>query len=195
MKIKLLRAQVGFTLIEIMVVMAIVGTFALAVTFTVSDSDRNSTHATAQTIGHRLQYAREFALVRHATMGLQLRQGEYRFVSWQPDLGEDGRWQLVNERGLDPMTLPYGQVIRLERAAFDLLEQEEQLSGGMLETQDEQDETSGDALIPQLIIFPNGQLPRFSLVIRDQDDLDSDWYVQSEDGSKIRVARDALQQP
>lgn len=186
--------QRGFTLIEIMVVMAIVGTFALAVTFTVSDSGRNSTEATAQTLGHRLQYAREFALVRHATMGLQLRQDEYRFVSWQPDLGEDGRWQLVNERGLDPLRLPAGQVISLERTELDLLEQEEALSGGIFATETNANE-SADELIPQLIIFPNGQLPRFRLLIRDLDDLDGDWYLQSEDGSNIKVTRDALQQP
>ncbi|MEX1221518.1 MAG: type II secretion system minor pseudopilin GspH [Idiomarina sp.] len=180
----------GFTLIEIMLVMAIVGLLALGVTLTLSSPGGKSPQETAQNLAYRLQYAREYALVRQATMGLHIQEESYQFVSWQPELGENGRWQGVTERGFEKFELPWNHAIAVESADLDLMEQEEQLSGGLFAEQDDLD--NNDQITPQLIIFPSGQLPTFRLNIRDREEPDSTWHVQSVDGFNIEVTRAEL---
>src|SRR5690606_5718472 len=148
----------GFSLIEIMVVVAIIGLFATTITFTVSDSRGTTTYDTAQTVADSLQYAREFALVRQATMGLRLDVDEYQFVSWQADLGEEGRWQRVRERGLNQQRIPFEHRIEIASAELDLAEQEEELSvssfAEAMSGDDDRDgeEENNEEPFPQLLI-------------------------------------------
>lgn len=183
-----LKRANGFTLIEIMLVMAIVGLLALGVTLTLSSPGGKTPQETAQNLAYRLQYAREYALVRQATMGLHIQEESYQFVSWQPELGENGRWQGVTERGFEKFDIPWNHAVTVESADLDLMEQEEQLSGGLFAEEDDRD----DQITPQLIIFPSGQLPTFRLNIRDREDPGSTWHVQSVDGFNLEVTRAEL---
>lgn len=180
------RRSGGFTLIEVMVVMAIIGLFAMMVVMTVPTGGGNSSEQAAQTLHNRLQYAREFAMVRQATLGLRVDQDRYQFVSWQSDIGENGRWQLISHRGLNEQRLDWPLAIRLENAELELLQQEEQLSGDLLAPADDRDE-DGNEPVPQLIIFPSGEFPQFSIQIEDTDDINTRWVIQSTDGSHLQV--------
>lgn len=186
----------GFSLIEIMVVVAIIGLFATTITFTVSGSRGNTTYETAQTLAHRLQYAREFALVRQATMGLRLDADEYQFVSWQADLGEEGRWQRVRERGLNQQRIPFEHRIEISSAELDLAEQEEELSvssfADAMSGDDDRDgggrdEEDNEEPFPQLLIMPSGELPRLVIRVSDREAADESWIIAKDQQQRLRI--------
>ena len=98
----------GFTLLELLVVLVIVGIMLGAVVFNANPSQRQLLQNEAQRIALLLQVARDEAIVRNQAIAFEADTMRYRFLirqagEWRPLLGDD----LLRERNyrLAPLTL------------------------------------------------------------------------------------------
>jgi general secretion pathway protein H len=94
-----LRPPRGFTLLELLVVMVIVGITLGAVSFNAMPSERQVLQNDAQRIALLLQSARDEAIVRNRPVAFEADPAGYRFLlrddnSWQPLIGDE----LLRER-------------------------------------------------------------------------------------------------
>ena len=165
------RNHRGFTLIEVLLVMAIIGMIAGAVALTLpsaSPSER-SPQDIAVTLKEQLHYAREHAMVRQQPLGLQVDNDGYRFLRWY-----DGQWQQLNARGLkavrwrDTMRwqlepLP-GQLIAQGESAQTLLFQPDEDAESDTEGTDDEPRPQ-----PQILILPSGEITGFSLSLDNRE--------------------------
>lgn len=101
----------GFTLIEILVVVAILAIAAGAVALAYTGSDRDAARREAQRFAGALEHAATRAQVRAETLGVSADGATWRF--WRRD-PESGRWQAVADPDglLAPHALPDGMRVR-----------------------------------------------------------------------------------
>ena len=93
----------GFTLLEILVVIAILGIAAGIAVATLDRDERGTLDREARRFGGALEYAARRAQLRHETLGVSAVDGQLRF--WLR--AADGRWRTVTEDDpLAPRALP-----------------------------------------------------------------------------------------
>jgi general secretion pathway protein H len=86
------RLSSGFTLLELLVVMVIVGITLGAVSFNAMPSERQVLQNDAQRIALLLQSARDEAIVRNRPIAFEADADRYRFL-----LFGDGKWQALQQ--------------------------------------------------------------------------------------------------
>jgi len=177
----------GFTLVEILVVMAIVGLIAASVVFTVPSMTRDETtpQTAAATLKAQLQWARERAMIEQRPLGLLLKTEGYEFLRWQQS--EEGwRWQAVNEKGLaaqdyqDNLSLEW----RIDEPPF--IAQEKQLENTLFSPSDDNDDE--EQPMPQLLILPTGELTQFSIQFAAPFDTEPSYWLIADSAWTTRIA-------
>jgi len=182
----------GFSLIEIMVVMAIIALIAASISFVVPDNRDRETERVAFELHSKIELAREYALTRHAILALEVSDDAYRYVQWQ-----QGRWVEMSAapgaaRALKPVQLPEALQLSLAVDSLDLLAQDIERDGLFEDAEERQRERetgerrSGD----YLFIFGSGGLPVFTVTVIGDPLLGGfDWLVRSLDGYTLEMAR------
>lgn len=107
--------QRGFTLLELLVVLVIIGIMLGAVSFSSMQSNRQRLLTDVQRIAVLLQLAREEAIVRNRPTAFEANQNSYHFL-----VRNDNRWELINdldmlrerEFSLSPITFAMTPVTR-----------------------------------------------------------------------------------
>lgn len=82
----------GFTLLELLVVLVIIGIMLGAVSFSTMQSSRQRLLTDVQRIAVLLQLAREEAIVRNRPTAFEANQNSYHFL-----VRNDNRWELIND--------------------------------------------------------------------------------------------------
>lgn len=104
----------GFTLIEILVVLIIIGLMSAAMVMYGSDTRRDKAKEEAERLLATLQLAMEEAQLYGVEMGMVVNQDAYRFVHYDQD-----RWRAVaDDRAYQPHRLPDGFEFYLEIEGF-----------------------------------------------------------------------------
>jgi general secretion pathway protein H len=95
--------EAGLTLVEMLVVLAIIGVMAGAVVLSAGSGNGRGPEVEARRLAARLELAADEAMVTGRTIGFVGDKSGYRFVAWQA-----GKWQDDKAPALEPYTLPSG---------------------------------------------------------------------------------------
>ncbi|WPZ01901.1 type II secretion system minor pseudopilin GspH [Idiomarina sp. OXR-189] len=186
------RQQQGFTLIELMLVMAILGLIVSSVMLTLPGSNRqqNSAQDSAITLQQQLQYAREYAMVRQQPLALAFNDNGYEFLVWQ-----DESWQSFNTRGLKSQQTEWPLSWQLLNQDMAELAQNEELNDGVFGSGDdsEQDDDS-EIKRPDVLILPSGEMTAFTLKIENANDIAAERWVKTENSWQLVVLNEAPEQ-
>ena len=154
----------GFTLIEVLVVIAIIGAIITTVAFVIPDRSDEDRAEFAVTLQQQILYASELALVQQQIIGLYVsdpttqnrtggspsdpsRGSPYLFLVWS---AENGYWSKSTDRGLQPRGLPAETTISIESDDFELLQQEDLILEDILvyepvaKSEDDDEKLTGD---------------------------------------------------
>ncbi|WP_162178392.1 pilus assembly FimT family protein [Pseudidiomarina atlantica] len=184
-----IKTNTGFTLVEVMVTVAIIAVMAMAVTFVVPDNQEDELADTAEDLYQQLLYAQEYALVRHAILGVELDQQGYRFLQWQ-----DQQWQPLDFRGLREQDWPTDVSYELDSETEALLGDNQEAIQAFF-APPEEDEFSIDSETderqqpePQLWILGSGDISVFKLNLMSATGMtDVVWQISSADGYSLKV--------
>tara|TARA_R110000744_G_scaffold20336_1_gene53358 strand:- start:5951 stop:6580 length:630 start_codon:yes stop_codon:yes gene_type:complete len=157
------RIQQGFTLIEVMLVIVLIGVMVSAVQFTFSgNKPEQLLEQNSARFAGIFDVAAEYGLLNNVELGLFIEDDSYQF------LGYDGvSWSPIADNPLfEVYTLPEGIEITLQ--LDDLPIEEPQLfDSSVLINEDEEESFTGDSekkkTIPQVYMLSGGDITPFSL--------------------------------
>jgi general secretion pathway protein H len=156
--------QRGFTLIELMVVVLIVGLLAAVMVVSVGITGRDSElEQEGQRAFSLMKYVREKAELQTREFGLYCGDGQYEFLTYDP---RKLIWRSVDEdESLRLRELPEGLKLRLIVEGREIV-----LKGPDTEQKTEEQLKKAEAeRVPHVILYSNGDLTPFKLiVVRDQ---------------------------
>ena len=176
----------GFTLLELLLVMTIIGILAATVTLAVSDTgQRQRLQSEAERVALAIELARTEALTRNEIWGLSVAPTTYAFQVY--DLSA-GAWREVEEQPFQRRTAEDGVVFRAQTnftrlaQAGNRVDEESTLAEQLLQG------NSDDDPPPTIAIFPGGEVTPFQLVV-SMGDLPA-WSARSDGIAPIRAALD-----
>jgi general secretion pathway protein H len=172
------RRARGFTLIELMVVVLIVGLLAAATVISISITGRDSElEKESERAFSLVKYAREKAELQTREFGLYCGESNYEFLTYDP---RKGYWRSIEEdESLRLRELPDGLKLRLVvegrevvlKAPDNTKKTDEQLKKALKER------------VPHVIIYSNGDLTPFKLVVLREDPSRSVTIASTDDGT------------
>ena len=159
------RNQRGFSLLELILVLVIIGIILAAVTIGITDRRADNLKVEAQRLQALISLAVDQALLSNQEIGLVIDREQYAFLVWN----EEEQWQLMNtdsasqfrQRKLMPdldMLIEVAGLYGIEPDDNPLL----------TEQKDESEATSSDerikiSLKPQVLLLSSGEVTPFSL--------------------------------
>ena len=160
------RSSAGFTLIELMVVLVVVGLLISLVGLNIGGGgERRELEEITRSLYLRMQAAAEEAVVTNQEIGVQFREGRYRFVYLDRD---NAQWATIPAGGLSGASFP--QWVELELIT----------DGGEAEALDTAED---DELQPDLVFFSSGESTAFDLYL---------WWEEAEDGKAQLLSSDGV---
>lgn len=181
----------GFTLVEVMLVMLLIGLLATTVVMNFSGESREERlEKEAERFQQIFQFVAETAMLKQQEWGLYVLPDRYGFLYYNTD---DGKWAEADEpAGLQQHELPADITLQLE---LEGLPGEETNLLSKLEWQlddDEQaDEDSKIPVLPQVFILSSGEISPFKLLLSENSDLTPLYSAVSTDFA-IPLSRSAV---
>lgn len=156
-------ASAGFTLIEILVVLVLVGLLASLAVFTLGgDSRLRETENIVRELYLLMQTASEQAVLDNRELGLRFEDDGYRFLAFSE---EEGTWVAPRERLFRPRSLP------------EWLEVTRYIENDVPRLASSSD---SDRLLPDLVFFSSGEITPFQLEITADPDADITHVLESD---------------
>lgn len=174
--------QKGFSLLELMIVLLIIGIGAATVRVAVSDSDPLSdAQSTAETFTYWFSQQQDQVLMSHSDMGLYFMESSVATFSWREGEASEGEdnivWELINEVSYsntsDDMT--YQLVLDIE--ADEWIELEPNLS-------------ENESITPHVILFASEEYePSFLFRIGSRSYADGVIQIKADGYNRLEIAR------
>ena len=166
-----MAARTGFTLLELLLVMTIIGILAGTVTLAMSDGGaRQRVQAEAERVALAIELARMQALTRNEIWGLSISPTEYAFQTYDP---ADGTWRVLDEPPFVPRRAEDGLLFAVRAGLGQRGEADGNDDGAAPSAR-----TDDDAEFPSIAILPGGEITPFEVVV-SSGDLPS-WSARSD---------------
>ncbi|MEX1080693.1 MAG: type II secretion system minor pseudopilin GspH [Halofilum sp. (in: g-proteobacteria)] len=167
----------GFTLFELLIVLVLIGLVtSMAVLGIRTESPGDRQQREAQRLIARMDLAREEAVMRAQSLGLQVEDGGYRFVQMV-----DGQWQPLQGHALPPHELPEGQRLEVDVEGQDIV-----LGGAGGEEADDAEHR------PQIFFLAGGEvIPTFQLRLISADTM-TEYRVHPGERRWLALSREDL---
>ncbi|TKB47644.1 type II secretion system protein GspH [Ferrimonas sediminicola] len=159
------RHQSGFTLLEIMLVLVLIGVAAMSVTLTVGGDPRQETlDKAANEFAAVVSMALEESVISGQELGLVVESDHYLFTRFNLDKND---WELLGgDRLYRERRMPVGVTLTLSVEGMPLKQSDEDdesefgLDRSLFEKSDEEKLKTPE---PQLILLPSGEITPFTL--------------------------------
>ena len=197
-----LPPRCGFTLLEMLLVLAIVGILATVVALGFTDSGRHRhLRAEAERLARLVELARGEALRRNEIWGLRVAEGRFGFQRYDRATGD---WIEVARRPFQARPAEEAVTFRIATNAGDRERLDEQLQALADEAANFDRE---DAEPPDVAIFPGGEVTPFEVTVfldrgertrLEGGEDDENAWLASTDGiqpARARLLRDARRDP
>ena len=161
----------GFTLVEVMLVMLLIGLLATTVVMNFSGESREERLAKeAERFQQLFQFVAETAMLKQQEWGLYVQPDRYGFLYYN---NEDGKWAPADEpASLQQYKLPADITLSLE---LEGLPGEDSNLLSQLDWQLDEDEQSEEQaevpVLPQVFILSSGEISPFQLLLSETSDL------------------------
>lgn len=163
----------GFSLLELIIVLVIMGVLIAAVTLSISDTREDKLRLEARRLAARLTLAVDEAILSNQDYGLEVETDRYRFL-----VLDDQTWIEVSseeEKHLLEQTLPEGMELQLQVEGLfaQFQTQDDGLNKMFKEYEEGSEDNSEDVarlLRPQIYLMSSGELNPFSLLIGFDDE-------------------------
>lgn len=173
-----LSQQQGFTLLEILLVVVIVGVMASLATLSIPSADFNDElEREARKIAAQTSLLQDEAIVQSRELGIRVWQNGYRFWGWLPQQG----WQpLSDDLDFQPHVLPINSEISLtlngQPVLLDLVPNKgfpnPSVSNAGTNTQPD-----FNANLPSIVLYSSGEATPFELTL-NHPDADQEWKIE-----------------
>ena len=165
-----LAAKNGFTLVEVMLVMLLIGLLATTVVMNFSGESREERlEKEAERFQQVFQFVAETAMLKQQEWGLYIKEDRYGFLYYS---NEDNKWAAADEpAGVREHKLPEGVMLSLE---LEGLPGEDSNLLSQLDWQLDEDEQQADSkipVLPQVFILSSGEISPFQLLLTEKTDL------------------------
>lgn len=158
------RTPRGFTLLEILVVILIIGVMMSLVTLAVHDDSEQRLRTEAERLAALLQLASQEAVLQSREIAVVFEEDGYRFLV--PDAGE---WVETGDNVYRPRSLPDDMV-------FDIA-----IEGERLEFDDSQRKRE-----PRIYLLSGGEMTPFELTVRYRD-RDYEYRLEGDIGGRLSL--------
>ncbi|MCW8856095.1 MAG: type II secretion system minor pseudopilin GspH [Kangiella sp.] len=162
--------QAGFTLLEILIALAIAGIMLSVAVIAFSDNDAAKLKNKAHQLFGLIQIAQEESILRGVEIGIRVKQDGYSFL-----LYDGTRWNPLQDHSLlkdVELEEPIEMYVNVEgQEALLGSPADEQVAKGDAETEQAEDEQAQTIEPPQIFILSSGEMNEFTVTIGlDRDD-------------------------
>lgn len=179
------KLQQGFTLIEIMVVLIIIGIGAGMVSLSIGDATRpQETRSIARQLYGAMSLALEDAVFLNQQLGLR-----FDFTGKEKDLAYSYQWLLydpaskrwtpITVEGFEEQLLPDFIEIEMEVEGQKIIIGGNKNSEALL-TVEEDKESKTPLIYPDLYFLSSGEMQNFKIAISDKNTPDSQYFVEGD---------------
>lgn len=179
----LYRRQAGFTLIEVLAVLVVIGIAAAVVSFSIGSGSRPlQVKSSARQLYSSINLAAEEAVFTNKQFGLRFDieyDGADQFYSyeWLQYNPEEKVWLSVQAEEFAKQSLPIAVILKIEVEKQDIIiGGDNQQDDALFEVKKQKDEKK--KIYPDIYFLSSGEMQNFSIIIADEELPESEYHIK-----------------